>query len=466
MPQSRKGFECRREGTGREVASLSKWEDQVRPTAREHERLVDGRKEPRPRRAGASRAPAKARPDDPEGLERYLRQAIEQREFVLHYQPQLDLRNGRIVGLEALVRWQSPKFGLLPPDRFIPLAEKTGLIGLLGEWVLNEACRDIGSWQRDGVPIVPVGINVAAPQFAQQHIDQLVMRAIEAADIEAHTLDLELTESLSMADPQASVPLMHQLKTIGVSLSIDDFGTGYSNLAYLRRFPIDTLKIDQSFVAHLASGPEELAIAAAIVGLARALDIRSLAEGVETKAQLRLLASLGCDAIQGYYFSRPVPGPEVARMLAEGRMLDLSALERPPYHRTVLLVDDDPQMHLLVRHVVEQEGLEFFGVENTELACDVLALHDIGVVLSDFQMPGENGVDFLARVRKLHPRTVRILLTGDSSPDTIATAINRGEVFRYLAKPWKRAQLVEILQAAFTRHEREREEAARAAAAG
>jgi EAL domain-containing protein (putative c-di-GMP-specific phosphodiesterase class I)/CheY-like chemotaxis protein len=411
-------------------------------------------------------ATAKTRADEPVVLERHLQRALERHEFVLHYQPQVDLRSGRIVGLEALVRWQSPNFGLVAPDRFIPLAEKTGLIGLLGEWVLNEACHDVGCWQREGVPIVPVGINVAASQFAQQRIDQLVIRAIAATDIEAQCLDLELTESLSMADAQASVQLMHQLKTIGVSLSIDDFGTGYSNLAYLRRFPIDTLKIDQSFVRHLASGPEELAIAAAIVSLARALDIRSLAEGVETKAQLRLLDSLGCDAIQGFHFSRPVPGCEVSCMLREGRTLDLSELEHPPYRRTVLLVDDDPQMHLLVRHVVEQEGLEFLGVENTDLACDVLALHDVGVVLSDFQMPGENGVDFLARVRKLHPHTVRILLTGDSSPDTITTAINRGEVFRYLGKPWKRSQLVEILQEAFVRHERTRDETSRAIAAG
>ena len=390
---------------------------------------------------------------EPAALEQHLREALAQHQFVLHYQPQLDLRSGRIIGLEALVRWQSPEFGLVPPDRFIPQAEKCGLISALGEWVLNAACNDIGHWQREGVPVVPVGINVAAPQFAQQHIDQLVMQATDAAKIEARTLDLELTETLSMADPQVSVPLMHQLKTIGVSLSIDDFGTGYSNLAYLRRFPIDTLKIDQSFVRHLASGPEELAITAAIIGLARALDIRSLAEGVETKSQLRLLASLGCDAIQGYYFSRPVPGCEVARMLREGRTLDLSALEHPPYRRTILLVDDDPQMHLLVRHVVEHEGLEFLGVESSDLACDMLALHEVGVVLSDFQMPGENGVDFLARVRKLHPRTVRVLLTGDSSPDTIMTAINRGEVFRYLGKPWKRSQLLEILQAAFVRYE-------------
>ena len=430
-------------------------------SARERGRLVTAREEPSSMVEGHDTAKTLA--DDPRTplcasepavLEQHLRCALERHEFVLHYQPQVDLRSGRIVGLEALVRWQSANFGLVAPNRFIPLAEETGLIGALGEWVLNEACHDIGCWQRAGVPIVPVGINIAASQFAQQHIDQLVTRAIGVAEIEAQCLDLELTESLSMADAQASVQLMHQLKTIGVSLSIDDFGTGYSNLAYLRRFPIDTLKIDQSFVRYLASGPEELAIAAAIVGLARALDIRSLAEGVETKAQLRLLDSLGCDAIQGFHFSRPVPGCEVTCMLREGRTLDLSELEHPPYRRTVLLVDDDPQMHLLVRPVVEQEGLEFLGVENTDLACDVLALHDVGVVLSDFQMPGENGVDFLARVRKLHPDTVRILLTGDSSPDTITTAINRGEVFRYLGKPWKRSQLVDILQEAFVRHER------------
>jgi EAL domain-containing protein (putative c-di-GMP-specific phosphodiesterase class I)/ActR/RegA family two-component response regulator len=406
------------------------------------------------------------RRSEPVVLERHLRSALEHNEFVLHYQPQVELRSGRIVGLEALVRWQSRHFGLVAPARFIPLAEETGLISALGEWVLNEACHDIGHWQREGVPIVPVGINVAASQFAQQQIDQLVARAIGLAQIEARCLDLELTESLSMADAQASVQLMHELKTIGVSLSIDDFGTGYSNLAYLRRFPIDTLKIDQSFVRCLASGPEELAIAAAIVSLARALDIRSLAEGVETKAQLRLLDSLGCDAIQGFYFSRPMPGREVACMLRDGRALDLSELEHPPYRRTVLLVDDDPQMHLLVRHVVEQEGLEFLGAENTNLACDVLALHEVGVVVSDFQMPGENGVDFLARVRKLHPRTVRVLLTGDSSPDTITTAINRGEVFRYLGKPWKRMQLVEILQEAFLRYERARDQTAQALATG
>ena len=386
-------------------------------------------------------------------LERQLRKALERDEFILHYQPQIDLRSGRIVGLEALVRWQSPEFGLVPPARFIPLAEESGLISGIGEWVLSTVCRSIARWKDQGIQVVPVAVNVAASQFVHQRFDQLVQMALRSAGIEPRFLELELTESLSMADPETSIPLMHRLKEIGVSLSIDDFGTGYSNLAYLKRFPIDTLKIDQSFVRGMVSNAEEQAIAAAVIGLAHALRIRALAEGVETESQLKLLASMGCDAIQGYYFSRPLPEAQVLDLLTKGACLDLNKLNRAPYRRTVLFVDDDPSMRILVQDALAGEDLHLLCAPNAEQAYELLAGNEVGVVISDYQMPKENGIEFLSRIRGLYPRTGRILLTGDSSSEVFETAINRGEIFRFLSKPWRKNQLREALGAAFQRYE-------------
>ncbi len=263
-------------------------------------------------------------------LESALRRAIEREELVLHYQPQVDLASGRIVGAEALVRWQHPERGLVPPGLFIPLAEETGLILSMGDWVLNAACRQQRAWREAGLALVPVAVNLSAHQF-DDRIVAMVGRVLEECGIEPELLELELTESASMADADKSCALLAQLKSMGIRLAIDDFGTGFSNLNYLKRFPVDTLKLDQSFVADiLDKGGDDLAISQAVIAMAHGLGLKVVAEGVENAGQLALLAEHGCDLMQGYYFSKPVPAAQFAQLLRDGKTLDPAPLKRHP----------------------------------------------------------------------------------------------------------------------------------------
>ncbi|QBE62067.1 bifunctional diguanylate cyclase/phosphodiesterase [Pseudoduganella lutea] len=258
-------------------------------------------------------------------IEGALRNALERGEFVLHYQPQVDLASGRIVGMEALLRWQHPELGMVPPQRFIGLAEETGLIVPIGAWVLRTACAQAKAWNDawapGGLPPLRVAVNLSARQFAQPDLVPSIAQVLADTGLPAACLDLELTESLFVDDVAQAVEVLHQLKALGVALSIDDFGTGYSSFSYLRRFPIDVLKIDRSFVADIASDADEAAIVVSIIALARNLKLRVIAEGVESLAQLEFLRAHGCDEMQGYYFSRPLPAEEFERMIQSGSTL-------------------------------------------------------------------------------------------------------------------------------------------------
>lgn len=244
-----------------------------------------------------------------------LRRAIAREEFVLHYQPQMDLKSGRIFAVEALIRWNHPERGLLMPGEFIALAEEVGLIVQIGDWTLRAACRQNRAWQDAGLPPLVVSVNVSARQFQELDWVSRVASALDESGLQARYLELELTESLIMADVQQAVGLMHKLEELGVHLAIDDFGTGYSSLSALKRFPVDRLKIDRSFVQDLPGDSDDAAIAKAIVSLAHTLQLRVIAEGVETREQLEFLRGAGCDEIQGYYLSRPVEARQVEALL-------------------------------------------------------------------------------------------------------------------------------------------------------
>ena len=244
-----------------------------------------------------------------------LREAIARREFVLHYQPQMDLSTGRIFAVESLIRWRHPERGMVPPGDFIPLAEETGLIGPIGDWTLNAACRQNKAWQDAGLPPIVVSVNVSARQFQQQDWVERVARALEKSGLEARYLELELTESLIMQDVQQAVETMHRLEELGVHLAIDDFGTGYSSLSALKRFPVGRLKIDRSFVKDLPDDQDDAAIARAIISLSHTLQLKVIAEGVETREQVDFLREAGCDEIQGYYLSRPIEAKALEALL-------------------------------------------------------------------------------------------------------------------------------------------------------
>ena len=243
-------------------------------------------------------------------IESDLRQALTRGEFRLFYQPQVDSRSGRVLGMEALIRWQHPRLGLVPPDRFIGVAEETGLIVPIGEWVLREACAQARRWHEAGRSGLRIGVNLSARQFQTADLYGQVLSALDASGLDPATLELELTESMLMADPESAAGLLQRMAGLGVRMAIDDFGTGYSSLAYLKRFPVSRLKIDRSFVHDLSSDLNDAAIVQAVVAMADSLGMEVIAEGVETIEQLRYLEAHGCFAIQGYYFSRPKPAVE------------------------------------------------------------------------------------------------------------------------------------------------------------
>ena len=252
-------------------------------------------------------------------LERRLRRALRDGEFLLHYQPQIDIHTGKIVGMEALVRWLDPEVGLVPPSAFIPVAEESGLIGPLSEWVLREACRQNKAWQDEGLPPARVSVNLSARQFQQRDIAKLVMSILEETGLEPQYLELELTESTIMRNAEEAVIMLNELHALGIGLAIDDFGTGYSSLSYLKRFPVDRLKIDRSFVSDIGASNDDETITSAIIALAHSLQLQVIAEGVETAAQRDFLEARACREMQGYYFARPMPHEAIPDLLQAPR---------------------------------------------------------------------------------------------------------------------------------------------------
>ncbi|WP_306604400.1 bifunctional diguanylate cyclase/phosphodiesterase [Azonexus sp.] len=258
-------------------------------------------------------------------MEGNLRRALERDELLVYYQPLVDIQSGHIVGAEALVRWQHPRIGMIQPGEFIPLAEETGLIIPLGQIVLRQVCADIKAWQAIGLPPIKVSLNLSAREFRQEDLSATISKVLDETSVDGHLLTFELTESMVMHDVENTLETLLELKKLGAKVSLDDFGTGYSSLSYLKRFPIDTLKIDRSFVRDIHQDSDDAAIAHAVIAMAHKLGINVIAEGVECKAQLDLLREFDCNQLQGYYFSRPVPYDEFTLMLTQNRTLaDLS----------------------------------------------------------------------------------------------------------------------------------------------
>ena len=252
-------------------------------------------------------------------LENDLHQAIDNNELSLHYQPKIDLNTGAMAGCEALLRWQHPKRGMISPAIFIPIAEQTGLIVPIGRWVMEEACRQSLAWQSAGLSPLRIAVNLSARQFRQGDLAATVKEVLNTSGLQPDLLELELTESMIMDDPERARKTLQELKNIGVHLSLDDFGTGYSSLNYLRRFPVDSLKIDQSFIHDVITDPSGASVVASIVDIAHNLKLSAIAEGVETEAQLDFLIANECDAVQGYFFSKPLPAPEFVALMQQNK---------------------------------------------------------------------------------------------------------------------------------------------------
>lgn len=364
-----------------------------------------------------------------------LRDAIARRELVLHYQPQVDFETGALVSLEALVRWDSPDYGFLMPGKFIGLAEESGLIGAIDTYVVDAACRQMQQWHQQGHGWIRTAVNLAATKFSDPQFKTELQEAMARYGIPPGVLELEVTESLAMRDPDAALVLMHELKAIGILLSVDDFGTGYSNLGYLKRFPADRLKVDQSFVRGLLKSPQDRAIVAAVVRLAHNLNMRAIAEGVESEDEAILLYALDVDEIQGYWMARPQSADVVEKMFDQPLLLEPAMFLQREALPVVLLVEDEAITRQLLEHLLQSFGVRVASAESAEEAMEMFHQHDYAIALVDHWLPGSSGLELLREIRKRMPHTARVLMTASNDPQVLRDAINIGGVAHFLAKP-------------------------------
>jgi len=379
-------------------------------------------------------------------LEAGLHHALELSEFELYYQPKVNLRTGRVSSAEALLRWRHPQRGLISPAEFIPPLEENGLIVPVGTWVLRTACMQAKAWQIMGIESCGVAVNLSAIQFHRQDICAVVQQILKETGLEAKFLELEITEGTIMQDVGSAAQTLHELKSLGVWLSVDDFGTGYSSLNYLKRFATDTLKIDQSFVRDITTDPDDALITRTIIGLAHNMGMKVVAEGVETEAQTAFLMRNGCDEMQGYYYSKPLPVEAYTALLEEGRLLDQPEKDAG---RVLLLVDDEENILAALKRLLRRDGYQILTATSARQGFELLAAHPVGVIVSDQRMPEMCGTEFLSKVKEIYPDTIRIVLSGYTDLQSITNAINKGSIYKFLTKPWEDNLLRENIQKAF-----------------
>lgn len=385
-------------------------------------------------------------------MESKLHKALENEEFVLHYQPKVSLWDGKITGMEALIRWNDPDAGLVSPAVFIPILEKTGLIIDVGQWVLQKAIQDYEKWRSQGLAPSRIAVNVSAVQIRRSEFASVLKSCLKGYQGSEVPLDIEITESLFMEDVDINIQRLHDIRAMGVRLSIDDFGTGYSSLAYLKRFPIDFLKIDQSFVREIIYDPDAAAICSAIIDLAHNLKLKVIAEGVETEAQMNYLHRKNCDEIQGYFFSKPISATNLGQLLADGTALKI-AVQPSAGAKRILIVDDEPSILSSMRRLLRRDGYEILTANSAKEGFEILAQHEVQVILSDQRMPEMSGTEFLSRARELYPDTIRIVLSGYTDLESISDAINRGAIYKFLTKPWDDELLRDNIREAFRHHD-------------
>lgn len=379
-----------------------------------------------------------------------LRRAIERDQLVLHYQPQLNLHSGEIVGVEALMRWAHPERGLIPPQQFIALAEESGLIVAITEWALERACNQAVAWRAAGLPLLRMGVNLSARHFRYLDLHETVGAALRRSGLDPRYLELELTESVMMHDSLAAMRTVAALKELGVRLSLDDFGTGWSSLAYLSRFAIDALKIDRSFIHDVTTNEVNASIVSATIAMAHKLGKGVIAEGVETVGQMHFLHGQDCDEMQGFLFAPALPATELAQRVARGDRLDVHrTADRAAGGNRLLLVDDEANILTSLRRLLRREGYEIFSAASGAEGLELLAREKIHVIVCDQRMPGMSGTEFLSYVKSMYPQTVRIVLSGYSDITAITGSINQGAIYKYFSKPWHDDDLKSDLRAAF-----------------
>ncbi len=386
-------------------------------------------------------------------LESELRDGLEHGQLALHYQPQVCLQTGQVIGCEALLRWIRPDGRSIPPDEFLPVAERSGLVAPIGDWAIREACRQSVAWREAGLQNLRIGINLSPVQFQVGDVETLLRSTLQDTGARPEDIGLELTESALLHDGQRVSDTLRQMQTLGVEISLDDFGTGFSSLGRLRELPIDVLKIDRSFIRDVTDSGESASLVRSIVNLAHGLKIRVLAEGVETDGQLSMLLSAGCDRIQGFLFSRPLPAAEFEALVRAGHGLKPEQTQAHARRRTLLLVDDEANILSSLKRVFRRDGYKVLTACSGVEALDLLANTEVDVIVSDQRMPGMAGVDFLRKAKELWPDTIRMTLSGFTDLQSIIDAVNEGAVFKFLTKPWDDERLREHVAQAFRQKE-------------
>jgi diguanylate cyclase (GGDEF)-like protein/PAS domain S-box-containing protein len=383
--------------------------------------------------------------------ERELRHALEDGQLALYYQPKIDIESGQIAGAEALLRWQHPTRGLLGPGEFLALAEDSGLIVPISEWVIQEGCTTVARWQAAGLDTGPIALNLSGRQLQDAALAERLTRLIAASGAKCGAIELEVTETSVLRDHEETARILHRFHDMGIKLALDDFGTGYSSLSFLRKFPIACLKIDRSFVRDIHIDPGDAAIARTVIAMAHALKLYAVAEGVETPAQLRYLHHHHCDQFQGYLFSQAVPAETFAGMVANGSGLDLGAMGIGRKH-SLLLVDDDENILCSLKRLFRREGYHILTAMSGDEALKILADNEVQVIVSDQRMMGMSGAELLGHVAELFPETIRIMLTGYTNLESVIESVNRGAIYKFLTKPWDDASLREQVRDAFLQH--------------
>ena len=382
-------------------------------------------------------------------LELALRRALENDEFELYFQPKVNLSSGRISGAEALLRWNRPGYGLVFPAEFIPVMEETGLIVRVGAWIIDAACRQIAKWALAGTGELRVAVNISSRQFVEGDLEADIRAAIARHNVDPSLLELELTESALMSNAEHTIKVLSNLRALGIKVAIDDFGTGYSSLAYLKRFPIDKLKIDIAFVRDITVNPDDAAIALAIISMAHSMKMTVIAEGVESRAQMVYLRRHRCDEIQGFHFSRPLPAREMAAMMEENRSLPTESGSNESSRQTLLLVDDDVDVLSALHRLFKRDNYRILTALSPAEGFELLALNQVHVIVCDQRMPLMSGTEFLSKVKEMYPDTIRIILSGYTGLDSVLDSINRGAIYRFYTKPWDETQLRDNIRLAF-----------------
>jgi EAL domain-containing protein (putative c-di-GMP-specific phosphodiesterase class I)/CheY-like chemotaxis protein len=386
-------------------------------------------------------------------LERALLGALDHGQFEIVYQPWADLCSGAVSGVQAQLRWRHPELGLLAPERFMRIAEDSGASVALGTWLLERACAEVSAWHRQGLGELSLALGVGMRQILEAGLLATVEAVLAESALPPQCLRLELAESIVAGDAGQVLPVLQRLRALGVRVAIERFGTGPATLADLRRFPIDVLQMDRSFARDLGGSAAAEAIPDAIIAMGHSLGIRVMAKGVDSEVQCEVLSRNMCDEVQGDLLSGPLPAEATQALLAKGAALPKRLLRLHKRERTLLLVDDEPNILAALKRQMRGANCRILTAPGGQQGLELLESEPVDVIVSDQRMPGMTGVEFLRVVKGSHPDTVRIVLSGFTELQSVTDAVNEGAIYKFLTKPWDDTQLRAHIEEAFRHKE-------------